>query len=314
MHAISSLLPIATTNLFFFERGELVDYVMLIVVISALAGVAWLATRWWWAVLLFFIVLPVGLTIFWWPHSTAGTAAAGWFPIVKQYSALAGSLCLVALQYFPKLRGNRWYLLIPPIILAINIAEAVARDIQCFSIHGTVDGQQIIGGPWNLLNATAGILNILAISGWAGIYVSKKGSKAIIWPDLTLGWIIAYDLWNLSYVYNCLPARAWYSGVALLASCTIPAMFRFARGAWIQYRAYTLTLWSAVVLTFPHFMHDTVFAHDSSHSETAMLVLALAALATNGWVFARHLHRVKISGRKPWRESIYAGTKAAQTD
>src|SRR3712207_7309147 len=39
-------------------------------------------------------------------------------------------------------------------------------------------------------------LNFLMISGWIGIFVSKGPSKAIIWGDLTIWWIIAYDLWN----------------------------------------------------------------------------------------------------------------------
>ena len=103
-------------TLFFFEVGQWWDYAMLLVVIALLAGAAWLAQRNMWVVLALFVAVPVALTIFWWPHSTAGTASAGWFPIVKQYSALAGSLCLVALQVFPKLRHNRWYLLIPPTI------------------------------------------------------------------------------------------------------------------------------------------------------------------------------------------------------
>ena len=94
-------------TLFFFEVGQWWDYAMLLLVIALLAGAAWLAQRNMWVVLALFVVIPIALTIFWWPHSTAGTASAGWFPIVKQYSALAGSLCLVALQVFPKLRYNR---------------------------------------------------------------------------------------------------------------------------------------------------------------------------------------------------------------
>ena len=187
---------------------------------------------------------------------------------MKQYSALAGSLCLVALQVFPRLRHNRWYLLIPPIILAVNIAEAVVRDFQCYGIHGVDPSQGMVtwGGPWNIMNGIAGILNLLAISGWVGIFVSTGKERALVWGDLTIGWIISYDLWNFAYVYNCLADRAWYSGVALLAACTIPALMKLGRGAWIQYRAYTLTLWSGVVLTFPHFMHDSMFAHRSSHN------------------------------------------------
>lgn len=77
--------------------------------------------------------------------------------------------------------------------------------------------------------------------------------------------------------------------MALLAACTIPALMKFGRGAWIQYRAYTLTLWSGVVLTFPHFMNDSMFAHRSAHNPWAMLILSAAALVANVWVFAARL-------------------------
>ena len=133
---MGSITPPDYPTLFFFEAGEWWDYAMLLVVIAALAFTAWLAQRNMWVVLAVFVVIPVALTIFRWPHSTQGTASAGWFPIVKQYSALAGSLCLVVLQVFPRPRHNRWYLLIPPVILSVNIAEAVVRDFQYYGIHG----------------------------------------------------------------------------------------------------------------------------------------------------------------------------------
>lgn len=302
----------AYPTLFFFERGEWWDYAMLAVVTFALAFVSWLIQRHKWAVGVFFVAVPVLLTIFWWPHSTAGTESAGWFPIVKQYSALAGSLSLVALQYVPKLRHIKWYLAIPPLILAINIAEAVVRDFQCYGLNGVdpSQGMVTIGGPWNIMNGIAGILNLLAISGWTAIFVAKGKGRPIIWGDLTLGWIIAYDLWNFSYVYNCLADRAWYSGLALLASCTIPVFFAFAEGSWIQYRAYTLTLWSAVILTFPHFTQDSMFAHRSAHNPTAMFLVAAVSLAVNLWVFGRHVHRIVTRRINPLTQPVYADTPA----
>ncbi|MFC3848757.1 DUF5692 family protein [Corynebacterium hansenii] len=305
-----AITPPDYATLFFFEVGEWWDYAMLIIVTVALAATAWMAQRNKWVVLAVFIVAPILLTIFWWPHSTEGTNSAGWFPVVKQYSALAGSLCLVALQYAKKLRTNYWYLLIPPAILALNIIEAVIRDFQCYGIHGVDPTQGMVtwGGPWNIMNGIAGILNLLAISGWAGIFVAKGKSRAIIWGDLTIWWIIAYDVWNLAYVYNCLADRAWYSGVALLASCTIPVLFRFGKGAWIQYRAYTLTLWSAVVLTFPHFMQDSMFAHRSAHNPTALLILSALSLAINLAVFIYHVHRIITRHRNPVTAEVYSDT------
>lgn len=297
--------------LFFFEVGQWWDYAMLVLVIAGLAVTAWLAIRSKWVALAVFIVIPVCLTIFWWPHSTAGTSSAGWFPIVKQYSALIGSLSLVALQYFPKLRTKYWYLCIPPLILSVNILEAVIRDFQCYGLNGVDPSNNLmtVGGPWNIMNGIAGILNLLMISGWAGIYVSAQKNRQIIWGDLTVGWIIAYDVWNVAYVYNCLADRAWYSGVALLLSCTIPAFLSFGKGAWIQYRAYTLTFWSAIVLTFPHFMHDSMFAHRSAHNPTALFIVSALALVINVVVFVLHIRRIVTTKRNPFTREVYADTK-----
>lgn len=166
-------------TLWFFETGQWWDYLMLVVVIAGLALAAVITQRSKIAVGLLLVVVPVLLSIFWWPHSTAGTESAGWFPIVKQYSALPGSLSLVALQYVPKLRRNYWYLCIPPLILAVNIGEAVVRDFQCYGIHGVDPSQGMVtwGGPWNIMNGIAGILNLLAISGWVEITVSRRSNK-----------------------------------------------------------------------------------------------------------------------------------------
>ena len=51
-------------------------------------------------------------------------------------------------------------------------------------LSGVHDGMLIIGGAWNNVNAIAGILNIVSICGWAGIYISKKKSQDMIWPDM----------------------------------------------------------------------------------------------------------------------------------
>lgn len=297
-------------TLLLFERGEWWDYAMLLAATAGLAFVAWWAQRSKWVVLAVFVVIPVALTLFWWPHSTEGTHSAGWFPLVKQYSALAGSLSLVALQYYPSLRKKRWYLAIPALILAVNIGEAVVRDFQCFFIHGVDPSQGMVtwGGPWNIMNGIAGILNLLAISGWVGIFIAQGKSRLIVWGDLTIWWIIAYDLWNFSYVYNCLADRAWYSGVALLASCTIPVLFSFGKGAWIQYRAYTLTLWSAVVLTFPHLTQDSMFAHRSSHNPKVMFAVALLSLLANIGVMCWHVYRIVKLRRNPVTQEIYSDT------
>ena len=79
-----------------------------------------------------------------------------------------------------------------------------------------------MSGPWNIMNGIAGILNIVTICGWFGIFISKDSSKDMIWPDMIWAWIIAYDLWNFAYTYNCISDHSAYAGLALLLACTIP--------------------------------------------------------------------------------------------
>ena len=81
---------------------------------------------------------------------------------------------------------------------------------------------------------------------------------------------------------------------------------KVGRGAWIQYRAYTLTLWSAVVLTFPHFMQDSMFAHRSAHNPWAMLILSAAALVANAWVFVAHVRTIVSKRRNPLTQEVHA--------
>ena len=205
-----------------------------------------------WCGLALFAVVPIALTLFVWPVTAAPGNEYGtgtWFNWVKTYSALAGCLGFIALR-FVKWHGKdgkthylyekRWALCFPPLILAINIAEAVIRDFQVFSFGlwqgGVVENLWTISGPWNIMNGIAGILNILTICGWFGIFISKDPSKDMIWPDMIWAWIIAYDLWNFAYTYNCISDHSAYCGLALLLACTIPTFF-IKRGAWLQHRA-----------------------------------------------------------------------------
>ena len=41
---------------------------------------------------------------------------------------------------------------------------------------------------------------------------------------MTWVFIIAYDLWNFCYTYNCLPTHSWYCGIALLLAPTIAGL------------------------------------------------------------------------------------------
>ena len=279
-----------------------------------------------WCGLVLFALVPIALTLFVWPETAAPGNEYGtgtWFNWVKTYSALAGCLGFIALR-FVKWHGKdgkthylyekRWALCFPPLILAINIAEAVIRDFQVFGFAlwegGVVENLWTISGPWNIMNGIAGILNILTICGWFGIFISKDPSKDMIWPDMIWAWIIAYDLWNFAYTYNCISDHSAYCGLALLLACTIPTFF-IKRGAWLQHRAQTLALWIMFVMTVPQFA-DVLAPIPTTHNPTAFFVVSLIALASNVALAAYQLYRIRKLKLKPLKDQIYAGTKAYQ--
>ncbi len=254
-----------------------------------------------------FIVLPLILTLFVWPHTSgaeSGASTANWFQWAKTYSALAGCWIFMGLRYSEKMQGKKWYYLFPPAILAINIMEAVVREFQISGMNTVINGMTYIGGPWNYMNAIAGILNILTICGWFGIIISKDKQKDMIWPDMCWFWIIAYDLWNFAYLYNCVTDRALYGGLALLLSCTIPA-FTIKKGAWLQHRAQTLAIWMMVVMTVPNFFTVGQFAVASTHSPAAYYVVSVLALASNIGVAAYQLYTIIKNKKNPLKDELY---------
>lgn len=279
--------------------------------------------------LFLFLLLPVILTFtLWLPYTaTPGTGASTgtWFHWVKVYSALLGCLGFLLIRYWgirkksccnkdmpeaqpterPIPKALLWF---PPLILALNILEACIRDFQVYGWHANgqvIDGVVMMSGPWNLLNGIAGLLNILAISGWMGIRISQDRTRDMQWRDMGWGWIIAYDIWNFAYVYNCVSDHAFYAGAALLASCTIPVLF-IRKNAWLQHRAQTLAVWMMFTMSVPAFVGNSTWSVQASHNPAALWTVSLLSLAVNMAVFARHIYRIVKYKRNPFKDEIYA--------
>lgn len=268
-----------------------------------------------WGGIVLFLIVPVVLTIFVWPTTAAPGNEYGtgtWFNWVKTYSALAGCLGFMALRYYPSLAKKKWALWFPPGILALNILEACIRDFQVFT-YGAWDGAYIdhlwvMSGPWNIMNGIAGLLNIIVICGWAGIYISKDKSKDMIWPDMIWAWIIAYDLWNFAYTYNCISDHSFYSGAALLLACTIPTFF-IKKGAWLQHRAHTLALWIMFVMTIPSFA-DRIAPVPTTHNPTAFFIVSLISLLANIALVVYQFNRIRKYKLNPLKDEIYTETNS----
>jgi hypothetical protein len=229
--------------------------------------------------------------------------------LVKVYSALAGSIGFMVIRFTTFADRNKWFLAFPPLILAVNILEAVLREVQVASINGVSDGLLLMGGTWNYVNAFAGILNIVTICGWVGIYaVTRKNSRDMIWPDMLWFWIIAYDLWNFAYIYNCLTANVLYTGVALLLSCTIPALW-WAKGAWLQHRAHTLAFWAMFMMTFPYLFTDSLFTVKVSYEPSAMWTVSMLSLLSNIGVVVYQVNRISRHKLNPLKDELHTDLK-----
>lgn len=291
-----------------------------------------------------FVALPIVMTIYCIAVSVAAANGVqgiwgvdnptvlfqnGWFHYAKVYAALAGCIGFMMLKYRWGIGKTEWFKCFPFVIVAINIMIANVSDFESawhfFSGVGTFvlpDGSvawitsekatQVCG--WNnVFNGVAGLFNIFCMTGWWGIYSSKKHDD-MLWPDMTWVFIIAYDVWNFTYTYNCLPNHAWYCGFALLLAPTV-AYFIWNRGGWIQNRANTLAIWCifAQLLptfqdSFPDYGVDSVFAVNSTLNYGANLAWSIAALVINVAAFGYIIYRAKKLHRNPYTQEVFVGT------
>lgn len=266
-----------------------------------------------------FIILPIGLSILWATVLRESTYL-DWFHLAKVYSSTAGCIGFWCIKHIKGASDKKWLLCFPPLILAINIVEAVVRDIEV-GINYAVMAQDatadtnvmLMGGPWNYMNAAAGILNIITITGWFGIVLRKKtakdGSKDMLWPDMLWFWIIAYDLWNFTYTYNCLPNHAWYCGFALLLAPTL-CSFTVGKGAWLQHRAATLAIWCMFAQTFPFFQDESMLRVDSTYNPTVYTIMGALSLGANIAVLIYMIYKVKKTKRNPYLGELYTDLSA----
>ena len=236
-----------------------------------------------------------------------------WFHYAKLYAATAGCIGFMMLKYgWGKLGRSEAFKVFPFAIVAINILIAVVSDFEsAVRAFGTTwvstEGVVLMGGWHNVFNGIAGLINIFCMTGWWGIYRSKKGDD-MLWPDMTWVYILAYDLWNFCYTYNCLPTHAWYCGLALLLAPTV-ANFFWNKGGWIQNRANTLALWCMFAQVLPMFQDYSVFSVNSVNNPSINLVVSLIALTVNVAAFAYIMYRAKKLGVNPYKHEVFKGTR-----
>ena len=273
-----------------------------------------------------FLVLPAILTVYfiaiyvgagqgveWALNNPTYVHMNSWFHYAKLYAATAGCIGFMMLKYgWGKIGRSHAFKCFPFVIVAINILIAVVSDFEsAFRAFGTTwvssEGVTLMGGWHNVFNGIAGLINIFLMTGWFGIYASKK-KDGMLWPDMTWVFIVAYDLWNFCYTYNCLPTHAWYCGVALLLAPTVANAF-WNKGGWIQNRANTLALWCMFAQVIPAFQDYSNFSVQSVNNPNVNLFVSILALVANTLALGYVIYRSRKLGRNPYTNEIFVGTK-----
>jgi len=149
------------------------------------------------------------------------------------------------------------------------------------------------------MNALAGVLNTVTISRWAGICRDDQRPHDMLWPGMTVAWILAYDIWNFTFVYLNFPNTALFTLVLVLAP-TLAALF-VKKGTWMQARAYTLAIYMMYIFSLKSFAEHTLnlqFAMPLPRSDAIVIGLASLSLAAN-LAYAVFHFRWKFTGNAP---------------
>ncbi len=225
--------------------------------------------------IVFYFIIPIVLIPFW-----MNSGISHWFRWVKLYSVVFAAVWFTLVR-FTKLGQYKFAKYIAAAILCINIAEAVVQDFS-------------MGYVPNVLNAVGGILSIITLTKWQQIGPDNTAVKDMTWPAMTTFWIIAYDIWNWTFVYLNFPEHAAYHLMVLL-SCTIPSIF-IKKGTWLQARAFTLAGWMIYLFTFRHFIDSSIVVVPRGYF--LMLAAGILSIGSNA-IYAYFHFRWKFFKKAP---------------
>lgn len=297
----------------FFENYTLTGILAVILLMAVLLFINEVTRKYKILSIIFYCVLPVALGILIFTDVLGSPTGRTWFGWVKVVSALLGVYGFMLIR-FTKLGKSKFAVIYPISILSINIIEAVYRELEIFMQYKTLQvdagGILVLGGTWNILNAIAGIICIITLTGFAGIKVSKDKSKDMIWPDMTWIYIVGYTLWNFAYVYNCISTRSMYAGFAILTSAII-AEFIFKRGAWLQHRAQTLALYAMFSLSVD-FQRSQFFRIVPIYKESNLMTISVISIVFNVGMLAYMIYTIRKNKKNPLKDDIYVDTKYYQ--
>jgi hypothetical protein len=164
-------------------------------------------------------LLPLVLTPYWIRVNDLGL-----FPWFKFYTIFF-CVCWGAALRFTSLGNRAWIRATVPLLLAVNIFEAVVLDL-------------VEPGSAHTLNAAAGLLLIATLPyGGDSVRIDAGSSCRDMRYATGRSWIVGYTIWNWTFVYLNFPALTGHH-TAVLAAAGIVGLIDAPR--WVQTRAATL--------------------------------------------------------------------------
>ena len=230
----------------------------------------------WWLSVAVFGVLPLILAGLWPRLGLEPTA----FEYIKVFSVSWGALYISALRFRGLVRLS-WARTVAFLILFVNILEAMVTET--FS-HTYIN--PVAGGFLLLSQALPRLMR-----------VEENDPQQDLRYDLGLDWVLAYTLWNFTFIYGTGPAGeppGEWSAFALTHLIVPLLLMRGDAGRYIQFRAYALSLLMMLAVTLPeppYLMFTPEWHHPAIAAALRFTSLALAA-----FVLLRSLRRPTADG------------------
>lgn len=168
-----------------------------------------------------FLFFGIGLLVL---TINAASLDLQFFTWVKTYT-LVISLFIIILMREASERSKKRFKLIIYFIFILNIAEPVLFDVT--------------SRLW--ANALVGLSLIATLSKASSINVEEYKGRRHVSYDLPWCWIIAYSLWNITFIYGHYSLH-YFDHLAVLLAPILIAQNKGVKQLWFETRAITLTL------------------------------------------------------------------------
>jgi hypothetical protein len=184
---------------------------------------------------------------------------------VKLVSVLVAANWLTLLRW-TRLSETTWARFALRAIFAVNITEAVLVDVAAQS-------------PANILNVIAGILLLVTLPRRAA---AVRATPHDVFVGLGRGWVVAFSVWNWTFVYLNYPVLAGHQLVVLATMLAV---------GWRDPRR-----WLQDLILLSTFSSDLLPRWDTTNWRNELLGIGVAALAvvTSGAVLVWRKHPASV--------------------